>query len=157
VDAAATRTASEVLDELLRRGYTLSVKTRVELHAHKVGPQSLTYADRLYVEGPRFLTDDLRGAIRANRDELLAAACVLNPPAPWLQVLSEHDEPMTPTEVADALGKSFNAVKQRLWHMSTDGQVSAADGRYSTVTRNRRNRRNPDAVTVTPVTGVTSV
>jgi hypothetical protein len=90
MDAAAIGTASEVLDELLRCGYTLSVKTRVELHAHKVGPQSLTYADRLYVEGPRFLTDDLRGAIRANRDELLAAACVLNPPARWLRVLVER-------------------------------------------------------------------
>jgi hypothetical protein len=74
-----------------------------------------------------------------------------------LRVLEEHGEPMTPTDVADALGKSFNTVKQRLWHMSKDGQVSAADGRYSTVTRNRRNRDNPDAVTVTPVTGVTSV
>jgi len=62
---------------------------------------------------------------------------------------------MTPTDVADALGKNSNTIKQRLWHMSRDGQVSAADGRYSTVTRNPRNRDNPDAVTVTPVTGVT--
>lgn len=48
-------------------------------------------------------------------------------------VLESHGEPMTPSEVADALGKKFNAVKQRLWHMSKDGQVAAADGRYSPI------------------------
>jgi hypothetical protein len=61
-----------------------------------------------------------------------------------LRRLEEHGEPMTPTEVADTLGKSINSVKQRLWRMSKDGQVSAADGRYSKVTRNPRNRDNPD-------------
>jgi hypothetical protein len=61
-----------------------------------------------------------------------------------LRVLEEHGERMTPTEVADALGKSFNTVKQRLWHMSKDEQVSAADGRYSTITRNPDNRDNPN-------------
>jgi hypothetical protein len=70
-----------------------------------------------------------------------------------LRVLEEHGEPMTPTEVADALGKPSNTVKQRLWRMSRDGQVSAADGRYSTGTRNPRNRDNPDSVT--SVMGVT--
>ena len=48
-------------------------------------------------------------------------------------ILQEHGEPMTPTEVADALDKTFNAVKQRLWQMSKDGQVAAADGRYSPI------------------------
>ena len=71
-----------------------------------------------------------------------------------LRVLKEHGEPITPTEVADALGKNPNTVKQRLWRMSKDGQVSAADGRYSTITRNPHNHDNPDAVTgVTGVTG----
>jgi len=61
-----------------------------------------------------------------------------------LRRLEEHGEPMTPTEVADTLGKPVNSVKQRLWWMSKDGQISAADGRYSKVTRNPRNRDNPD-------------
>jgi hypothetical protein len=73
-----------------------------------------------------------------------------------LRVLEEHGDPMTPTEVADALGKTLNTVKQRLWRMSKDGQVSAADGRYSMVTRNPRNRDNPDEVTVTSVMEVMS-
>jgi hypothetical protein len=58
--------------------------------------------------------------------------------------LEEHGEPMTPTEVADTLGKPVNSVKQRLWRMSKDGQISAADGRYSKITRNPRNHDNPD-------------
>lgn len=48
-------------------------------------------------------------------------------------VLEESGEPMTPTEVADALGKNFNTIKQRLWQMSKAGQVSAADGRYAPI------------------------
>lgn len=60
-----------------------------------------------------------------------------------IAVLEETGEPMTPTEVAEALGKSFNTIKQRLWHMSRDGQVSTADGRYSLPTpHNSRNRDN---------------
>ncbi len=47
------------------------------------------------------------------------------------RTLEENDAPMTPTEVADALGKSFNTIKQRLWHMSKEGQVKANDGKYS--------------------------
>jgi hypothetical protein len=58
-------------------------------------------------------------------------------------VLEDAGAPMTPTEVSEALGKPFNTVKQRLWHMSRDGQVSAADGRYSLpVTHNPDNRDN---------------
>jgi hypothetical protein len=82
-----TRTASEVLAELHRQGYRVAVITRVDVHHHKVGPQPITYAARLWVETPQPLTDDLRGAIRAKRDELLAAACVLSPPVPWIATL----------------------------------------------------------------------
>ena len=38
---------------------------------------------------------------------------------------------MTPTEVADALDKRVNTVKQRLWHMSQDGLILASEGRYA--------------------------
>jgi hypothetical protein len=74
-----------------------------------------------------------------------------------IEVLEEAGEPMTPTEVADALGKSFNTIKQRLWHMSKEGQVLASDGRYSLPKdhnpRNPRNRNPEEPVTrVTPVT-----
>jgi hypothetical protein len=73
-----------------------------------------------------------------------------------MQVMVRYGEPMTPTEVADALGKSFNSVKQRLWQMSKDGQLSASDGRYSLPENhnpdNPRNR-NPEE-TVTAVTRV---
>lgn len=58
-----------------------------------------------------------------------------------IEVLGSSEEPMTPTEVADALGKSFNTIKQRLWHMSKEGQVLASDGRYSLP--NNHNPRNP--------------
>ena len=73
-----------------------------------------------------------------------------------IEVLARYGEPMTPTEVADALGKSFNSVKQRLWQMSKDGQLSASDGRYSLPnSRNPDNphNRNPEE-TVTAVTRV---
>jgi hypothetical protein len=37
--------------------------------------------------------------------------------------------------VADALGKTFNAVKKTMWEMSTDGQLSStSSGRYTVVT-----------------------
>jgi hypothetical protein len=90
VEALATRTASEVLAELLREGYTLDVKTRVEAHDHKVGAQAITYADKLLVLGDEPLTPDLRVAVREHRDELLAAACVIRPPEPWLRILVER-------------------------------------------------------------------
>jgi hypothetical protein len=45
------------------------------------------------------------------------------------------DEPVTPTYVADALGKTFNAVKKTMWEMSTDGQLSSTgSGRYTVFT-----------------------
>jgi hypothetical protein len=71
-----------------------------------------------------------------------------------MDVLARSDEPITPTEVADALGKSFNSVKQRLWQMSKDGQVSASDGRYSLPENHNPDAPRNPAETVTAVTGV---
>jgi hypothetical protein len=56
-----------------------------------------------------------------------------------MEVLARCGEPMTSTEVADALGKSVNAVKKLMWQMSRGGQLSASDGRYSL-----SNNGNPD-------------
>lgn len=55
-----------------------------------------------------------------------------------LQVLEEAGEPMRPSEVADALDKPRNTIKQRLWKMAQDGQVVNDDGRYR-ITDNRHN------------------
>ena len=91
MEALVATPASEVLAELLRRGYTLTVQTRVETTVRQGdGVHTLTLADRLYVEGPEVLSDDLRQAVREHRDELLAAACVIRPPVPWLRVLVER-------------------------------------------------------------------
>jgi len=43
-----------------------------------------TYADKLLVSGPEAVTDDLRRAIRENRDEIMAAVCVTSQPTPWM-------------------------------------------------------------------------
>ncbi len=100
MEALVTLTASEVLAELQRRGYTLSVKTRVESTVRQgVGVHALTVGGRLYVEGPEALPDDLRQAVREHRDELLAAACVIRPPVPWLRVLVERYRSGTETHV----------------------------------------------------------
>jgi hypothetical protein len=68
-----------------------------------------------------------------------------------IEVLEEAEESMTPTEVADTLGKSVNTIKQRLWHMSQEGQVLVSDGRYSLPKghnpRNPRNWRPEEQVT----------
>ncbi len=55
------------------------------------------------------------------------------------RVIEESGEPMTPTEVADALDKKPQNVKQRMWHMAKDGQLVSRDGRYSAA----HNLRNP--------------
>ena len=100
MEALVATTASEVLAELLRRGYTLTVQTRVETTVRQgVGVHALTVGDRLYVEGPEALPDDLRQAVREHRDELLAAACVIRPPVPWLRVLVERHRSGTETHV----------------------------------------------------------
>lgn len=71
-----------------------------------------------------------------------------------VRALEETGEPMTPTEVADALGEKFNNVKQRLWHMAKDGQLVNQDGCYS-ITDNRRNPITKDGSPGYEVTRVT--
>jgi hypothetical protein len=86
--AATHSTAAAVLHELLRRGYTLDVRTRVEVVEYRqYGVQTITYADKLRVLGRERLTPELREAVREHRDELMAAACVLRPPVPWMRTL----------------------------------------------------------------------
>jgi hypothetical protein len=77
-------------------------------------------------------------------------------------VVEDADQPVTPTYVADALGKSFNTVKKTMWEMSRDGQLSSTgNGRYIPVTGNLSNPgnlstpgnlSNPVADSVTKVT-----
>jgi hypothetical protein len=112
-----TYSAAEVLDELLSRGYSLSVITRVEEVRHKVGAQYITYADKVYVKGPENPPEDLLQAIRANRDALLAAACVLEPPVPWLQLLTRrYSEGAAPLSMLAANVASFMGL-----HPAHDG------------------------------------
>ncbi len=88
--ATAVLTVGAVLAELLERGYTLSVETRVDVYDHKLGPHPVTYADRLLIDlasPDERVPDHLREAIVAYKPLLLAAACVLNPPTPWLREL----------------------------------------------------------------------
>jgi hypothetical protein len=87
---SAATTAAETMAELRFRGHRLVVITRVDVHHHKTGPQPITSAEKLWVSTPPPLTDDLRASIRAHRDELLAVACVINPPVPWMRVLVER-------------------------------------------------------------------
>jgi hypothetical protein len=76
-----------------------------------------------------------------------------------LHVVEMTDEPITPTYVADALGKNFNAVKKTMWEMSRDGQLSSTgSGRYTLVTGNPGNPSNPlKGESTSPVTEVTEV
>ena len=80
-------TVAAALAELLESGYTLSVETRVDVHDHKIGPHPVTYADALVTAGPERVPDHLREAIVADKPLFLAAACVLDPPTPWLREL----------------------------------------------------------------------
>jgi hypothetical protein len=85
--SSSATAAGEVLADLLRLGYTLDVRTRIEAHDHKVGAQTITYADKLLVRADEPLTPGLRKAVQEHRDELLAAACVIRPPVEWLDFL----------------------------------------------------------------------
>jgi hypothetical protein len=70
-------------------------------------------------------------------------------------VLTEADEFLSPGEVADALGKPRNTIKQRLWRMAQDGQVENQNGKYG-ITHNRDNRvteKTGSGYPVTPVIG----
>jgi hypothetical protein len=89
METLALSASVRVLDELMRQGYTVGVKTRVDVYEHKVGPHPVTYAHKLVVR-PAGLPDELREAVREHRDELLAAACVIRPPVPWLAVLVDR-------------------------------------------------------------------
>jgi hypothetical protein len=88
--APAKETAIDVLGEIMRQGYTLTVRTRAEALHHKVGAQTITYADKLQIRGTAPLSPELSEAARAHRDELLAAACVLDPPVGWIATLVER-------------------------------------------------------------------
>jgi hypothetical protein len=77
-------------------------------------------------------------------------------------VLEKTGEYETPTYVADALCKSFNAVKKMMWEMSRDGQLLSKEGKYATVTgnpgnsSNRSNPGNPSNPVTDSVTGLLS-
>jgi hypothetical protein len=94
VEAASTipqRTAVETLREAMRQGYTLTVRTRTEVAERPgAGTHVVTYADKLQIRGHKPVPPELRSAMVAHRDELLAAACVIRPPVPWVQILVER-------------------------------------------------------------------
>jgi hypothetical protein len=81
--------ACDVLDELLRRGYRLAVETRRDVTRRGEGAYAITHGHLLTVRGSA-PPDDLAAAMAEHRDELLAAACVLNPPVAWLQELANR-------------------------------------------------------------------
>ncbi len=70
-----------------------------------------------------------------------------------IRVLVEAGEFLSPGEVADALGKSRNTIKQRLWRMAQDGQVENRNGRYG-ITHNHDNRVTEQTGSGYPVTAV---
>jgi hypothetical protein len=136
-------------------GLTGGVDGALVLKRERGKPDAVLYVDGRDVEEPaelalswdaelaswRLMGDAEEHRISKARAEVLA-------------VLKEARQPLTPTEVADALGKSANTVKQTLWRMSNDGQVTADDGRYS-ITGNPGNRvtgTDPDGNPVTQVT-----
>jgi hypothetical protein len=80
----------EVIHTLLEAGHTLDVRTRVEAGEDHGGAHVVTYGDKLLVRGHEDLTPELRDLVRKYRDELLAAACVMRPPVPWLRVLVDR-------------------------------------------------------------------
>ncbi len=56
-----------------------------------------------------------------------------------LRVLEGADEPMTPTEVADALDKRAGTTKKTMWTMMREGWLRSDGGRYSVVNGNPGN------------------
>ncbi len=84
---AAVPTVEAALAELLGRGYSLSVETRVHVHEHKVGAHPITYAERLLVAGPERVPDHLRTTLVVDKPLFLAAACILDSPTPWIRYL----------------------------------------------------------------------
>ncbi len=88
--AAPVHGSVEALRTLLEAGYVLDVRVRVEVSEEHGGTHAVTYADNLLVRGAYPLTPELREIVREHRDELLAAACVIRPPVPWLRVLVDR-------------------------------------------------------------------
>ncbi len=54
------------------------------------GTHAITYADELLLRGGGEPTPELRALVHDHRVELLAAACVMRPPVPWLRVLVDR-------------------------------------------------------------------
>ena len=69
-----------------------------------------------------------------------------------LEVVSNTDEPIGPTDVADALDESVNKIKQRMYQMSKDGELRVVSrGRYVIGSHNLRNLPNLNHEKVTNV------
>jgi len=61
-----------------------------------------------------------------------------------IECLHSLGHPASPKEVAEALGKKANTIKQLLWRMARDGQVrSLGNGSYTPITANPANPDNP--------------
>ena len=71
-----------------------------------------------------------------------------------IRVIEDFGSRMTPTEVADVLGKKANSVKQTMWRMAADGQLSGSDGKYGLLS-NPSNSVTDQKEDGYPVTGVT--
>jgi hypothetical protein len=70
-----------------------------------------------------------------------------------LQVFENADEPLGPTDVADILGQPTNTIKQRMYHMSKDGELRVESrGRY-TRSHNLHNLHNQKVTEVMEVMG----
>jgi hypothetical protein len=96
---ATSTSAVEVLRDIYARRCHLTVRTRTEVHDHKEGAQTITYADKLQVRGQKSVPPELEAAIVEHRDELLAAACVISLPVPWLKTLVERHQTGQEVEV----------------------------------------------------------
>jgi hypothetical protein len=69
-----------------------------------------------------------------------------------LEVVSNTDKPIGPTDVADALDESVNKIKQRMYQMSKDGELRVVSrGRYVIGSHNLRNLPNLNHEKVTNV------
>jgi hypothetical protein len=74
-----------------------------------------------------------------------------------LRIVADADEPMGPTDVADALDQPANTIKQRMYQMSKDGELRVESrGRYVIGTHNLHNLHNFKEEKVTEVMEVTT-
>jgi AAA domain len=74
-------------------------------------------------------------------------------------LLKTGDKPLTPSEVAELLGKEHSATKKLLWSMGRDGELKSSDGRYYLPPSNNGNHGNQvtAATNSTPGYSVTTV